>query len=94
MAKQTVEFTRAERYGVEGHLFQTADGTQLIFANDQEVRDFAEALDTSENALRFGLARLLHQEPNLTVNAQNKHPYLLNKAVDLESISASPVVIR
>lgn len=94
MAKQTIEFTRAERYGTEGHLFQTADGTQYIFANDQEVRDFAEALDTPENAIRFGLARLLHQEPNLIVNAQGKHAYLLNKAVDLESVSNDPVVIR
>lgn len=94
MAKQTVEFTTAEGYGVGGFRFKTDDGTDLIFADIQAVRDYIEQYETKELAIAAGLGRLLHQEPNLTLNAQGKLAYLLGKAIDVELVSADQVVIR
>lgn len=94
MAKQTVEFTMAEGYGVGGYRFKTDDGTDLIFASISDVRDFVAQYELKELAIAAGLGRLLHQEPNLTPNAQGKLAYLLGKAVDIELVSADPVVIR
>lgn len=94
MAKQTVEFTMAETYGVGGYRFKTDDGTDLIFETIEEVRAYVESRETKEFAIAAGIGRLLHQEPNLTPNAQGKLPYLLSKAVDVELISADQVVIR
>ena len=94
MAKQTVEFTMAETYGAGGYRFKTDTGADLIFASLQDVKDFVEQYETQEMATAAGIGRLLHQEPNLVPNAQGKLPYLLNKAVDLELVSADQLVIR
>jgi hypothetical protein len=94
MAKVTVEFNRAEVKVGGGYLFQTADGQQFEFETIEEIRSFCSPVETAENAIRFGLSRLLFQEPNLTPNAQGKLAYLLGKAVDLEMEAADQVVIR
>lgn len=95
MAKITVEFSKAEKLANGEYLFETTDGAQRTFGSVAEVLSFVESdILTTEMAWKFALGALLFREPNLIPNAQNKFAWLLSKAIDLEPVSDSAVVVR